>query len=43
MNCQEYKVGIRDATSGKMMSRNWLPEQVLKSLSFLKGMNTPGQ
>jgi hypothetical protein len=42
MNCQEYEIGIRDATSGKMMSRQWSPEEVLKSVLFLKGMNSKG-
>lgn len=42
MNCQEYEIGIRDAGTGKMMSRQWSSEEVLKSVSFLKGMNSQG-
>ncbi len=42
MNCEEYEVGIRDSTTGKMMSRQWQPEQVLESVSFLKSMNLKG-
>lgn len=42
MNCQEYEVGIRDNTTGKMMSRQWKTEQVLQSVSFLKSMNFKG-
>lgn len=42
MNCQGYEIGIRDAATGKMMSRQWQPEQVLKSVNFLKGMNLNG-
>lgn len=42
MNCQGYEIGIRDAATGKMMSRQWNLEQILKSISFLKGMNLNG-
>lgn len=42
MNCQEYEVGIRDNTTGKMMSRQWKTEQILQSVGFLKSMNFKG-
>lgn len=38
MRCKNYDVGIRDA-SGKMMSRIWTHNVLLKSVSFLKKAN----
>lgn len=42
MNCQQYDVGIRDASGKGMMSRIWTKETVLKSVSFLKKANFDG-
>jgi hypothetical protein len=41
MDCTTYDVGIRD-TFGKMMSRIWKEETLLKSISFLKKVNFDG-
>lgn len=42
MSCDGYEVGIRDATQGKIMHRQWDGNQVLQSLGFLKSMNASG-
>ena len=28
MGCDRYDIGIRDAASGKMMNREWTPQEV---------------
>lgn len=41
MQCKKYEVGIRDK-QGRMMSRHWSREEVLKSVDFLKRENAKG-
>lgn len=42
MGCDRYDIGIRDAASGKMMSREWTPQEVQQNAAWLKRMNAQG-
>jgi hypothetical protein len=40
MGCDKYEVGIRDSVTGKMMIRTWSPDELIKSISWLRRMNS---
>ena len=42
MGCDRYDIGIRDAASGKMMNREWTPQEVQQNAAWLKRMNAQG-
>ncbi|WP_349355932.1 DNA-primase RepB domain-containing protein [Escherichia coli] len=42
MGCDRYDIGIRDAASGKMMNREWTPQEVQQNADWLKRMNAQG-
>jgi hypothetical protein len=42
MGCTLYEIGIRDASSGRMMDRTWTAAQVVEQLPQLKAMNAQG-
>lgn len=42
MGCERYDIGIRDAASGKMMNREWTPQEVVQNAAWLKRMNAQG-
>lgn len=42
MGCDRYDIGIRDAASGKMMNREWTPQEVVQNAAWLKRMNAQG-
>jgi hypothetical protein len=42
MRCQQYKVGIRDQATGRMMNRDWSADQVRENVAWLKRMNAQG-
>ncbi|MES7760918.1 DNA-primase RepB domain-containing protein, partial [Cutibacterium acnes] len=42
MGCDRYDIGIRDASSGKMMNREWTPQEVQQNAAWLKRMNAQG-
>jgi len=42
MGCDRYEIGIRDAASGKMMNREWTPQEVQQNTAWLKRMNAQG-
>lgn len=39
MGCDRYEVGIRDSMVGKMMIRTWSPDELIKSIPWLRRMN----
>jgi hypothetical protein len=39
MGCDQYEVGIRDSVVGKMMIRTWSPDELIKSIPWLRRMN----
>ncbi len=39
MGCERYEVGVRDASSGKMMNREWSAQEVQDNAPWLKRMN----
>lgn len=42
MGCDRYEIGIRDGAAGKMMSREWTPQEVIQNADWLKRMNAQG-
>ena len=42
MGCDRYDIGIRDASSGKMMNREWSRAELEQSAAWLKRMNAKG-
>lgn len=42
MGCDRYDIGIRDAASGKMINREWTPQEVVQNAAWLKRMNAQG-
>ncbi|OOM82793.1 DNA primase [Salmonella enterica subsp. enterica serovar Typhimurium] len=42
MGCDRYDIGVRDAASGKMMNREWTPQEVQQNAAWLKRMNAQG-
>lgn len=42
MGCDRYDIGIRDAATGKMMNREWTPQEVQQNVAWLKRMNAQG-
>lgn len=42
MGCERYDIGIRDAATGKMMNREWEPQEVMQNAGWLKRMNAQG-
>jgi hypothetical protein len=42
MGCRLFEIGIREASTGRMMNRTWSMEQTLDNLTALKRMNARG-
>jgi hypothetical protein len=42
MGCSHFEIGIREASSGRMMNRIWSAEQTLDNVAALKRMNARG-
>src|SRR5438034_749288 len=42
MGGEAFEVGILDATRGRMLLRTWSPEEVQRSLRWLRRMNAQG-
>lgn len=42
MDCERYEVGIRDASTGQMMHREWSGPEIERNLGWLKRMNAQG-
>ena len=43
MGAEQYEIGLRDSTTGKMLTRTWTPQQVENSIPWLKQMNSHGR
>ena len=42
MGCERFDIGVRDATTGQMMNREWSAAEVLQNTPWLKRMNAQG-
>nr|WP_290124174.1 DNA-primase RepB domain-containing protein [Shigella sonnei] len=42
MGCERFDIGVRDATTGQMMNREWSASEVLQNTPWLKRMNAQG-
>ena len=42
MGCDLYMIGVREASTGKMMNRMKTPEEIMEGLPWLKSMNANG-
>ncbi|MQH89131.1 hypothetical protein EI029_23135, partial [Escherichia coli] len=42
MGCERFDIGVRDATTGQMMNREWSAAEVLQITTWLKRMNAQG-
>ncbi|NMS17519.1 DNA primase, partial [Vibrio parahaemolyticus] len=40
--CERFDIGVRDATTGQMMNREWSAAEVLQNTPWLKRMNAQG-
>lgn len=42
MGCERFDIGVRDATTGQMMNREWSAAEVIQHTPWLKRMNAQG-